>query len=154
MKFTTRNLLIVIAIAAFMIAMLRVPSPLSVVVILICTFAMLAACTRAYFISPQPYRRLFGVTALTGFTYLFCYVISDSVLEVLINNALIIPFAIVKADPDATLPDSDELGDLLRTMEFQYFLQKMHLLIAVFLAFTTGLLATYLFPPDGIDEDS
>ena len=141
MKYSTRGLLTVVAVAAVMIAMLRVPSPLSVLVVLVSVCGILMFTARASFKARGPTQRLFlGASALAGFAYLTLYVALDSPVEAWLNHELVIPFAVFTLGPDAEFPDPGDLDALARTMEFQYFQQKMHLLLSIVAAFTTGLM--------------
>lgn len=140
MKYSTRSLMIVAAVVAVMVSTLRVPSDRSVLVLIVCVAAILSFAVRAFLRSKKLNERLFfGTAALTGFGYLVLYVATDTPLEAWVNNFTVLPFAFMKAGSGAVIPDGVELGQLANTSEFQYFQQKMHLLLAVVLAFTSGL---------------
>ena len=140
MKYSTRSLMIVSAVIAVMVSTLRVPTERSVLVLVVCVTCILLLTARAFLRSRKLNQRLFyGAAALTGFGYLVLYVATDSPLEAWINSYTVLPFAFMKAGSLAVLPDNVQLGELAHTIEFQYFQQKMQLLLAVVLAFTSGL---------------
>lgn len=92
---------------------------------------------------------MFCAASISGFGYLIYYVATNSLIEVWINNLSIVPFALMKGDLKIR---NTQLGQLANTMEFQYFQQKMHLMVAVFVAVVAGWMLPRLFGSDRTSE--
>lgn len=136
MKYTLRNLFLTVTILAMMAATLRHSSPRSVLVMLICVIGLLAWAAVASYFELGSARRIYRAIAIAGFGYLSWYVATNTAIEAWINDAALAPFALMKALPNA------ELGQAARSMEFQYFQQKVQLLGALAFALTVGWLAS------------
>ncbi len=141
MKYSLRKLLVFITILSVMAATLRMRSPHSVLVMLACALGLLSWAATAAFSTSGLMRRALAAAAVSGVLYLVLYVFTDTVVEAWINAIAIAPFASMKAGGASPIP-SAELPRLAGTMEYQYFQQKVHLLLSVLFACFVGWLAT------------
>lgn len=136
-----RKLLIVVTILGMMAATLRMRSPHSVLMMLACVCGLFSwAAVASYFASGMA-RRILATFSISGFVYLLSYVLTDTVIEAWINAIAIAPFASMKAGPATPIP-SAELPKLAGSMEYQYFQQKVHLLLSVVVAYVFGWFAS------------
>ncbi len=140
MKYTLRNLLIAVTACGIVASTLRVPSPPSVVVLLLSVFGLLVWSAATAFLSSGIGRRIHGTAAVAGFAYLTCYVATDTPIEAWINALSIAPFALMKDGLITTLPTA-ELTQWSNSMEFHFFQQKVHLMLALVFAVVAGWLA-------------
>ena len=138
--YSLRSLLMLTAILGVMAASLRIPSPLSVLVMLTCVVALLGCAARSSFFSLGMSRRMLAAAAIGGFSYLFYYVAMDTTVESWVNAVALVPFAYMKQGA-ASMNSDANLIQLANSTEFHYFQQKVHLLLAVVTACTLGYLA-------------
>lgn len=117
-------------------ATLRASSPYAVIALLTCVCGTLGWAAVASLLNTGRTRLVLGATALAGFGYLLFYVATDSPIEAWINAVAIAPFAAIKGGPTMSIP-SAELNQVSNSSEFQYFQQKLHLILAL----VTGCIA-------------
>ena len=141
MKYTLHKLLVVVTILGIMAATLRMPSPHSVLLMLACVCGLLSWAAIASCFAKGMARRVLAAAAISGFVYLLFYVFTDTVVEAWINAIAIAPFASMKAGPEAPI-SSAELPKLAGSMEYQYFQQKVHLMLSLVVACVFGWFAS------------
>ena len=140
MKYSLGKLLVVVTVFGVMAATLRMRSPHSVLVMLACVVGLFGWAAFAAYRAKGTARRVLAAVAISGISYLLFYVFTDTVVEAWINAIAIAPFASMKAGPALSVPAAD-LRQLSNTMEFQYFHQKMHLMLSVVVACVVGWLS-------------
>lgn len=133
-------MLIVVATLGVMMAMLRVRSPHSVLVMLACACGLLSWAAATAFLNNGTTRRLLGTGAICGFGYLAFYVFTDTVVEAWINAMAVALFAVMNS-AKTTGVSAAEFNQLSTSTEFQYFHQKIHLALSVVVACVAGWIA-------------
>ena len=141
MRYSLRFMLIGVTILAIMAATLQAASPQAVLVLLMCVCGVLGWAASVSFVNRGRTRLVFGAAALGGLGYLFLYVFTNSPIEAWINGVAIAPFVWLKSGAKTSIP-SAELSQLSNSMEFQYFQQKIHLVLALVTACVVGWIAS------------
>ena len=141
MKYTLRKLLIAVTILGIMFAALRMSSPHSVLVMLACVAGLLIWASFAAYFAVGMARRVLTAAAIGGFGYLMIYVLTDTPVEAWINAIAIAPFASMKSGPSSSIAAAD-VRQLSNSAEFQYFHQKIHLMLSVVVASVVGWVAS------------
>lgn len=133
--------MIVVTILGVMAATLQVASPHSVLVMLACVCGILTWATVTSFFTVGLPRRVFTAAAVAGIAYLVCYVLTDTAIEAWINGVAFAPFAWMKAGESGPISNAD-LRRLASSVEFQYFQQKVHLMLALVVGCIVGWFAS------------
>ena len=141
MKYTLRKLLIVVTILGVMAATLRMRSPHSVLVMLTCVCGLLSWAAVVSCYAKGMARRVFFTVSISGFVYLLSYIFANTLFESWINDIALSLFASMKSGIAAPIPPAD-LPKLEGSMEYQYFQQKVHLMLSVVVACVFGWFAS------------